>query len=227
MDLHAPRRARVVLAIVSILTTPPLIAADSRTRMSMASNRASTWIQSWEPIRLDDRIASSRLVFLATRSPTMRDMLSVLAFTSGISVRLRSHPGLQEASWRLSHGVLHRDGGSLNAVLEFDTRRTTPAEQLEMVAHEIAHVVEIVCLPANGGAGQLETVLVGRGFRTQTARRRVIAVETLFAIEMGRVVVAEALTRITGAGKLQVLAHKHGLGAPCRGPDTDAAAGGR
>jgi hypothetical protein len=140
----------------------------------------------------------------------MREMLTVLALTPRISVRLRSHPGLQGLS--LAHGVLQVDGASVRASLVFD-RLTVPTQQFEMVGHEIGHVVEVACLGPI--AVELGRVLLRRGFGVRQPQKRTIAIETRFALDVGREVLNEALAHRKGLGKLQALAHQYGLGRPC------------
>jgi hypothetical protein len=219
MGLHTFSRARVALTTLSLVATATAATADAQVSGARARDGKSASIRPGAPVSPDDRIASDRLVFLATHSPTMREMLTVIAVTAGIAVRLRSQPGLQETSWRQGHGVLRVDGASVSAVLEFDSR-APPNRQLETVAHEIAHVVEVVCLPSVTRGERIGSVLGGRGFSLAPRWRGVSVVETLFAVAAGRAVVTEALVRRTGAGTLQVLAHRHGLGRPCADPST-------
>jgi hypothetical protein len=207
MDPQAFGRACVTLTIL-LLFAGPTSAPANGSQDSTASNDGDSTSSPSRRIHLEDRVAKGHFLFLMNRSPTMREMLAALDLTPGISVRLRSQPGLQGRS--RAHGVLQVDGASIGASLEFD-RLAMPTQQFEMVAHEIGHVVEVACLGPI--AVELGRVLLGRGYGIR--EKRTIAIETRFAIDVGREVVNEAMAHRKGPGKLQALAHQYGLGRPC------------
>jgi hypothetical protein len=213
MRLSGRACASVVLTIL-LLPVSALSALAASSQHSASSDAGSSASVPSGPVQPEDQVARHHVVYLTTRSDTMRQMLAVLDATPGVSIRLRSsHNGVQGMSSQRAHGVLRIDGASIRALLEFDTRLATLAEQFEMVAHEIAHVVEVACLPPT--ATGIERALLGRGFNMRQPGQRTNRLETPFPIGVGRAVVSEALARHTGAGKLRALARQYGLAPRC------------
>lgn len=162
-------------------------------------------------VSVGDKLSDSRLTYLAARSATMKQVLGMFEMTPAISVRLRSNPMLWRESGLRAIGRFSRDGAQLIVLLQFDSS-ARPAQQIESVAHEMAHAVEVACLPHPIGLDQLRSQLLRRG-RTVAAAPG--SIETPFATEAGLQIFLEALRGRPGIGKLPELAGKHKLGAPC------------
>jgi hypothetical protein len=165
------------------------------------------------PIQIGDELAGRRLAYLATRSATMKQILAVLKMTPAISVRLRSNQMLWRQSRRKGVGRFWRAGAQVVVLLQFDSVIARPLEQIESVAHEMAHAVEVACLPHLIEIDQLRGQLLRRGRPVSGAPR--LAIETPFAGDAGRQIVMEALRGRPGTGRLPELAEKHKLGVPC------------
>jgi hypothetical protein len=88
-----------------------------------------------------------------------------------------------------------------------------PLEQIESIAHEMAHAVEVACLPHLIEIDQLRGQLLRRGRRVSGVPG--LAIETPFAGDAGRQIVMEALQGRPGIGRLPELAEKYKLGFPC------------
>jgi hypothetical protein len=212
---HGFRGAPAALATLALLAMAASAAAEPQNRGTSEPGNLGRR-EPWDAgtVDVEGRIPRSRFRHLATRSTTMKQMLAVLGLRPAISVRLRSQPTLARKSQRHGLGSLLVDGARIRAVLEFDTWSATPLQQLEAVAHEIAHVVEVACLPSITGAGQLRSVLLGRGFGQRNARG-VITIETPFAVDAGRTVVSEMLSGGKDPGMLGALARRYDLRSPC------------
>jgi hypothetical protein len=162
----------------------------------------------------EDPLACHHLRHLVRYSQTMQHMLSILHSRPSISVRLRSADGLRP-SWRRGQGQIAMVGSIIHATLEFDSTLSGRVQQLEALAHELAHVIEIACLPQLSRVRNLEdlaALLTARGRSERQSRRAIV--ETPFATQLGSLVASEA----RGArprGDLTQLAAKHGLGPPC------------
>ena len=175
-------------------------------------------------IEFEDQVSRSRFEYLVQRSATMREMMDVLVSTPGIRVRVRALSGLRDSASKSAHGMLRVDGDTVNALLEFDTFYSKLPAQLEMLAHELAHVVEVVCLPDINAKGGLRQALLARGFSIGRGTSGLIGIETRFATDVGRQVAFEALTRARNAGTLRAMARRHTLGFPCSDGDLRAVA---
>jgi hypothetical protein len=165
------------------------------------------------PIQIEDELAGRRLAYLATRSATMQQILAVLKTTPSISVRLRSNEMLWRMSRHKATGRFWREGAQVVVLLQFDSVIARPLEQIESVAHEMAHVVEVACLPHLIEIDQLRGQLLRRGRRVAGAPG--LAIETPFAGDTGRQIVLEALRGRPNIGRLPALAEKYKLGVPC------------
>lgn len=202
MSVHPVSR---LLAAVFVSTLSGLARLDARER-----------------IEFDDRLAYSRYQYLVARSPTMRQMVRVIEAAPDVHVRVRAVPGLRQSTPHAAHGMVRVAPGGIDATLEFDSLALKLFEQFEMLAHELAHVVEVACLPRVSTANELYDTLLERGFGVRQMRSRRVGIETRFAIDVGRRVVVETLRRPTDAGGLALIARRHELGAPCTEPENGA-----
>jgi hypothetical protein len=186
------------LALALMFAAAALPAGNIRTRVS---------------VRPADELAGRRLAYLADRSATMKQVLEALDKVPAISVRLRSNAILWREVSRMGNGRFWRSGTHVIVLLQFDSVTAKPMEQIEWVAHEMAHAVEVACLPRaidiEGLAGQL----LRRGRRSAGAVN--LAIETPFAKHAGREMFIEALRGRPGVGRLPELAERYGLGSPC------------
>ena len=166
-------------------------------------------------IEPEDSAARRCFDYLVRRSATMREMVSVIESRPDTVVSIRAVPGLDNAPSQLARGVVRVDGGQIHAELEFDVATGKLLGQLEMLAHELAHVVEIACLPATSTKDGVRKALLRRGFAIQQRPSRRIAVETGFAVAVGRQVLLETMRRNAGQGTLHALAAQHELESSC------------
>jgi hypothetical protein len=166
-------------------------------------------------IELENRVARSRYEYLVRRSATMREMVNIIEATPAILVRIRALPGMRDASSHIAHGILRAEDDRIHAMLEFDTVHSGLLTQLEMLAHELAHVIEVVCLSRAIAEAGIRQVLLARGFSLGSSRSGATGIETPFAIAVGHQVLVEATTRARDAGSLQAMARQYNLGASC------------
>jgi hypothetical protein len=165
------------------------------------------------PIQVEDELARRRLGYLTDRSATMKQLLEVLETTPAISVRLRSNPMLWRDARRMAIGRFRGEGAQVVVLLQFDSEAARPVEQIEWVAHELAHAVEVACLPTAIEINRIRIELRRRGRRVRDMPG--LAVETPFAENAGRAMLIEALRGRPGVGRLPELAQKYNLGPPC------------
>jgi hypothetical protein len=179
----------------------------------LARDPAPAIIRTALPVQAADELARRRLVYLSARSATMQQLMEVLEMTPEISVRLRANSMLWREARRKAMGRFWREGAQVVALLQFDSGATGPIEQLEWVAHEMAHALELACLPAAIETGRLRTELLRRGRVASDLPGP--GIETPFAEDAGRRIFVEALRGRLGIGRLKELAGKHNLGPPC------------
>jgi hypothetical protein len=164
-------------------------------------------------VHAGDKLARTRLTYLATRSATMQQILEVLDLTPAVSVRLRSNTMLWRSSRRRGVGRFWLEGPHIVALLQFDSGSARPLQELESVAHEMAHAVEVACLPRLVGIDKLRSQLLRRGRTVPDTPG--LTIETPFAADAGRRIVLEALRGRPDIGRLPELAEKYNLGPPC------------
>jgi hypothetical protein len=179
----------------------------------LARDPAPAIIRTALPVQAADELARRRLVYLSARSATMQQLMDVLEITPEMSVRLRANSMLWRETRRKALGRFRRQGAQVVVLLQFDSAAARPIEQIEWVAHEMAHAVELACLPAAIDIGRLRTELLRRGRPVSDPPG--LAIETSFAEDAGRRILVEALRGRPGVGRLKELAVKHDLGPPC------------
>jgi hypothetical protein len=165
------------------------------------------------PVDVADELAGRRLAYLAARSATMKQVLEALERTPAFSVRLRSNAMLWREANRKATGRFWRGDTRVIVLLQFDSAAAKPIEQIESVAHEMAHAVEVACLPRAIEIDGLVGQMLRRG--RPVAGTPGLAIETPFAQHAGREIFMEALRGRPGIGKLPQLAERYNLGPPC------------
>jgi hypothetical protein len=158
-----------------------------------------------------DPLALEWMTVLVRRSPTFREMLGVLLRTPHVRVTLLSRPDLRRTTRSAGRGTFTARDGRVWGLLEFDRSQLDPVPQLRMIVHEIAHAVEIACLPPPDETDDIRRQLSERkgGYR----RGVLEALETPFPDAVVRVVMSEHDAR-SDAGKLRALAADFDLNLP-------------
>ncbi|MGH9348746.1 MAG: hypothetical protein ACRD26_15920 [Vicinamibacterales bacterium] len=146
----------------------------------------------------------------------MKQMLAVLRTTLTVTVHLHSNHMLWRTHRRRGQGQVFVDATTIRIYLEFDSsHRTEPLLQLGALAHELAHAVEIACLPPVARLEDMWTLLRDRGGPwRESATGRIV--ETPFAEQAEHRVLFEASTDQRVGGQLAELASRHQLRASCR-----------
>lgn len=158
-----------------------------------------------------DSVALEWMTVLARRSPTFREMLGVLLRTPHVRVTLLSRPDLRRTTRYAGRGTFTARDGRVWGLLEFDRSRLDPVPQLRMIVHEIAHAVEIACLPASDETAELRRQLEER--QGLYSAGFLDALETPFPNAVVRAVMAEH-DALSDTGRLRALAETFGLKLP-------------
>ncbi|MBI3264098.1 MAG: hypothetical protein HYZ58_13245 [Acidobacteria bacterium] len=159
----------------------------------------------------DDLLAQEWTTVLARRSPTFRDMLRALLRTPHLRVTLLSKTDLRRTTGFAGRGTFVTHDGRVYGLLEFDRSRLDPVPQLRAIVHELAHAVEIACLPVPEETAELRRQLEER--QGEYAAGFLNALETPFPNSVVRVVMAEHDVR-SDTGRLRALAETFGLKLP-------------
>lgn len=166
----------------------------------------------------EDELARDWAVGLAKRSPTFRQMLGVLQSSNHLIVRLRSVRGLRRDARLYGRGVFYVEESHVLGLLEFEPMDAPPQKQLEMIAHEVAHAVELACLPMPGSLDELRAQLASRSAYEITSSSGLM--ETPFPQTVARAVLRE-YSRKAARGELHALATQFGLNLPDTADDVD------
>lgn len=157
-----------------------------------------------------DVAAKDWTAMLARRSPTFREMLEVLQQSPHMRVTLISRADLKRRTRLLGRGTFTAFGGKIYGLLEFDRGQLDPVPQLRMIVHEIAHAVEIACLPPPEQSDDLRRQLRERD---GASNRQLDMIETPFPDAVVRIVLGEH-DRQASVGKLRGVAAEFGLTLP-------------
>jgi hypothetical protein len=155
---------------------------------------------------------------LTRRSPTFRQMLDVLRSTPHLV--LGAQPA--EPSRSLGRGHFHVEGSRTIGIMEIVVHQDAQL-RVRAVAHELAHAVEIACLPPQPDTAALQRTLAQRGGYFNIGPR---GMETPFAAAVERVVLREAWKARDAPGRLPMLAAKYDL-PRCARPEEELQVAGR
>lgn len=201
--------ALIVLASVAALTAQTTGPPASRNAGTPSLELQS--LLSAVTIIEGDSHAHAWMTDLARRSPTFRDMLGVLLRAPHLRVTLRSRTDLRRTTGLAGRGMFATHDGRVYGMLEFDRARPEPAQQLRAIVHELAHAVEIACLPVPDAIAELRRQLTERKGAFSVGFLE--AIETPFPNAVVRVVRAEHDEQ-SNPGRLRALAASFGLTLP-------------
>ena len=156
-------------------------------------------------------IATVRLLLVG--SATFRQMVEVLKESRHVIVLLRSSSELRGQAPPFLRGRGRLSVGNGKIVGLFEIANGNAQERLAGVAHEIAHAVEVACLPAVHEEEDLRRLLLGQAGQP-LSRSRVLPIETPFAQAAQRAVLNELIRHDEHSGQLVAIAARYGLSLP-------------
>lgn len=201
-----PRPGLILLALLAMLGSVSF-ATERKETLSAAEIEQLTSVLIVPP---GDSVARGWLIHLTQHSPTFREMLSVLHQTQHVKIWLRSETGLKRLGL-LGRGRFSVQHERVLGLLEVERAGVRPLEQLRMVAHELAHAVEIALLSDASSRDALEQQLIDRGTRSNVVHD---GIETPFAKAVGEAVMEECCEGLGHGSQLRALAEKHGVNLP-------------
>jgi hypothetical protein len=161
---------------------------------------------------LDSKLISAAIADLRAGSPTFRDLLAVLAASPRLLTLISTSTDVKYV-----HGMIGRTRFQVGpdrvvAFVDVFVERATARSRQEAIAHELAHIAEVACLGAFDDQDGLRRLLRSRAEWGGTLDNSV-AIETGFAVRMGRLTVQEARTRARLTSQFARLATRSGLRA--------------
>lgn len=146
---------------------------------------------------------------LLVGSPTFRQMVEVLKKAPHVIVLLRPSQEPRQAFRSLrGRGRLSVGRGRIVGVFEIPDGNFH--ERLAIVAHEIAHAVEVALLPGINDLEDLRRLLLQRG-GLPTSRSRFLPIETFFPAAVQQIVLQELAGGDVKAGRLAEVGAQYGL----------------
>ncbi|MBM3770536.1 MAG: hypothetical protein FJW27_04455 [Acidimicrobiia bacterium] len=195
-------------ATFSLLASPPHAFVCDTLRTEGLQTTLVILAEAGRPNDPDGLQICETIAELRRHSPTFAELLKVLRASPQLHVFFRHSSDLKSIGLfgRTRFAVGPRD---TVAFVDLLLDRTNPALQREAVAHELAHVAEVVCLGPLGNVGALRLRLMGRDDPRKGTTEAPI--ETPFASTVGRVVGQEAARRSLFVSRFAALARSHGL----------------
>lgn len=110
-------------------------------------------------VPLNDRLTPGNLARLASHSATARDLLAHLERVPDAVITVRAHPLLVQSERLLGRGRFWMVGHRLFALLEYQAEPAGSHRALRVLAHELAHALEVGMLPRGRDLGALRSEL--------------------------------------------------------------------
>jgi len=110
-------------------------------------------------VPLNDRLTPGNLARLTAQSATARDLLARLERVPDAVITVRAHPLLVQSERLLGRGRFWMVGHRLFALLEYQAEPAGSHRALRVLAHELAHALEVGMLPRGGDLGALRSEL--------------------------------------------------------------------
>lgn len=110
-------------------------------------------------VPVNDTLTPGNLARLTGNSATARDLLARIERVPNAVLILRAHPLLVKSERLLGRGQFWVVKGRLFGLLEYQAEPAGSQRALRILAHELAHALEIGMLPRNGETEALRSLL--------------------------------------------------------------------
>ena len=110
-------------------------------------------------VPLNDTLTPGNLARLTANSATARDLLARLERVPDAVLIVRAHPLLVRNERLLGRGQFWVVKGRLFGLLEYQSEPAGSERALRILAHELAHALEVGMLPRRGETDQLRSLL--------------------------------------------------------------------
>ena len=110
-------------------------------------------------VPLNDRLTPGNLARLSAQSATARDLLARLERVPDAVITVRAHPLLVQSERLLGRGRFWMVGHRVFALLEYQAEPAGSHRALRVLAHELAHALEVGMLSRGSDLGALRSQL--------------------------------------------------------------------
>jgi len=155
------------------------------------------------PAKADLRLLRETADALASASPTFAQMLVIVKSAPRLIILVRP----ASIAHRLGQTQLYVVTGKTFGMMDINPFRLQPLLRLRAISHELAHAVEIACMPWQRDTSGLRSILVERA----NSGRGTLSAETGFPSALERVVLNEYQHPSRPGSEISALAETHGL----------------
>ena len=152
----------------------------------------------------DDPLTREKIAFLSANSPTARELVGRVGRLQDCVLIIRAHPLLARQERLLGRGRFWVVRGHLYGLLEYQAEPRNSYLALRLIAHELAHALEVGLSPRGTDTASLRPLVLAR--QREDGHDNVDGVETEFARAVGHRVQLELLGRMRGGSSLAALA---------------------
>jgi hypothetical protein len=152
----------------------------------------------------DDPITRDKIVYLIAHSPTARELVTRVGQLQDCVLIIRARPLLARQEKLLGRGRFWVARGYLYGLLEYQTEPRGSYFALRVIAHELAHALEVGLTARATDTASLRPLVLAREREKDHNDPR--GIETEFARAVGYRVQLELLDRSPGASSLAALA---------------------
>jgi hypothetical protein len=154
----------------------------------------------------NDRLTREHLRRVATGSATARELLGRIERLQNTVLILRANPVLVQQDELLGRGKFWVVRGHLYGLLEYQAEPVGSNRAMRILAHELAHALEVAITPRGWDTDSLRPLVLERERENKQENGPVSGIETEFARAVGYRVQLELLGRLTGPSTLSAIA---------------------
>ena len=152
----------------------------------------------------NDRLTREHLQRATTGSATARELVSRIERLQNTVLILRANPVLVQRDGLLGRGKFWVVRGHLYGLLEYQAEPLGSNRAVRILAHELAHALEVAVAPRGWDTDSLRPLVLDRERKEENGPAP--GIETEFARAVGYRVQLELLGRLTGPSTLSAIA---------------------
>jgi len=168
-------------------------------------------------VEVGDDITRGHLAALVRRSPTGRDLLARVERLPSTILIVRAYPLLVRSTKVYGRGVFWITGDQLFGHLQYPTESPGNDRPLCILAHELAHAIEVAGVDRRAGTAGLRQFVMSRAVGDDPLNWR--GAETEFPRVVAHQVWVELVGHSQAASMLDALALEHHVSLPGAGAD--------
>jgi hypothetical protein len=154
----------------------------------------------------NDRLTRDHLQRALAGSATARELVSRIERLQNVVLIVRAHPLLVRQDRLLGRGKFWVVRGRLFGLLEYQAEPIGSNRAVRILAHELAHALEVALAPRGFDTNSLRSIVLAR--ESEERAGPVAGIETEFARAVGYRVQLELLNKLTGPSTLSAIAEE-------------------